>query len=235
MLKRTRLAAAFLVAALMMNIAAPTVSALQETEADSQPQSVAVSEATSAPEAAPVSDTSSSSVPASSEAPASSDDASPSEGSSSSEQLSSSALSDASSVENSSSIDMLTADKNQITDATYTNPNSRYYYNLETGFNSNALQFEIAAGVATVDTPQKLMLWSILHYADTSLRSYFNSQTGITSYKITGGSLDMTGFSYYPVNSSDTNINNAKITFDNATIETAEANNCDVQAVRRKR
>lgn len=62
------------------------------------------------------------------------------------------------------------------------NSNTRYYYNLD------AYREAPAAGA------QQLLIWSVKQYAHDTLKDYFNfSGTSIS------GSLDMEGYSYYPV------------------------------------
>lgn len=101
----------------------------------------------------------------------------------------------------------------------WVNPNARYYYNLENIFGNEALTD------GTVNSPAKLMLWSIRHYAAANLLTYFPAGATNNLYTITND-INMSNYSYYPVDiSGDTNINNATITFDNKTIETAETNN----------
>ena len=62
------------------------------------------------------------------------------------------------------------------------NPNTRYYYNLDV-YRTNP-----SAGA------QQLLIWSVRQYAHDTIKDYFNF-TGSTI----SGSMDMTGYSYYPV------------------------------------
>lgn len=95
---------------------------------------------------------------------------------------------------------------------------TRYYYNLPTILaNQN-----ISDG--GVNMTEELMLWSILHYAAPAIQKYFGVQATAGVYTISDN-IDLTGYSYYPVCSSDTNINGATITFDNLSIETQEKEN----------
>lgn len=93
-----------------------------------------------------------------------------------------------------------------------TNPNSRYYYNLDT------INIPIPAG--EVDTPSELLIWSVRKYCAGNILSYLPE---ITSDMITG-TLDMDGYSYYPVNvaNTDVSVKNAFITFYNEKIEVLE-------------
>ncbi|MBQ8967670.1 hypothetical protein [Ruminococcus sp.] len=98
------------------------------------------------------------------------------------------------------------------------NPNSRYYYNLYT-IRRNAEKSDA----------EKLMLWSVYQYANNTIRSLIfkdANDTAIAANTYTlGGDLDMTGYSYYPINYSDnlTFSNISKLKFCNAEIEAAEA------------
>lgn len=100
------------------------------------------------------------------------------------------------------------------------NGNTRYYYNLN----------KVAGDVANqpnnaVDTPKELLLWSVRHYADSALQAEFNK--GDAACETITGSLNMKGYSYYPVDIANcsVNINNATITFWNKQIETLESSN----------
>lgn len=98
------------------------------------------------------------------------------------------------------------------------NGNTRYYYNLD----------KVAGDVArqsdnVVDTPKELLLWSVRHYADSSLQAEFKK--GDAACETISGTLNMNGYSYYPVDIANclVNINNATITFWNKQIETLES------------
>ena len=98
------------------------------------------------------------------------------------------------------------------------NGNTRYYYNLN----------QVAGDVAkqsnnTVDTPEELLLWSVRHYADGALQTEFNKGDAVCE-TITS-TLDMKGYSYYPVDIANcsVSINGATITFWNKQIETLES------------
>lgn len=96
-----------------------------------------------------------------------------------------------------------------------TNPNSRYYYNLDKM--GNTLPED------DVDTPEELLIWSVRKYCAENICQYLPS---ITSNTITG-KLDMDGYSYYPVNvaNEDVTVQNAIITFHNQEIEGKEIGN----------
>lgn len=79
----------------------------------------------------------------------------------------------------------------QTAKGAWANPNSRYYYNLDTVTSSTALE-SINANV----DKNKLMSWGLNQYACTNLTQYFADPFGIT---ITDGTYDMTGYSWYPV------------------------------------
>ena len=118
--------------------------------------------------------------------------------------------------------------KNQLSGKyTWINPQTRYYYNLDTFRNSVT---------GDIDTPEEMVVLSAWAHCDYSLRTYFTPK----SSKITGTDLDLTGYSYYPIpfmlyladkdgNVTNTvitaSIENATITFDVAGLQTAEASN----------
>lgn len=83
----------------------------------------------------------------------------------------------------------------------YDNSKTRYYYNLHVFRNGNA-------GSGDIDSPGKLVLYSAYTHCYERLRQYFYNNPG----NITG-TLDLTGYSYYPAEEVKT-IKNAAITFD---------------------
>lgn len=97
------------------------------------------------------------------------------------------------------------------------NGNTRYYYNL------NKVAGAVSQGDGVINTPEELLLWSVRHYADSALQAEFNR--GDAVYETIAGTLDMKGYSYYPVDIANcsVNINNATITFWNKQIETLES------------
>ena len=101
-----------------------------------------------------------------------------------------------------------------------TNGKSRYYYNLDRAVSSASTNNQI-------DTPYELLLWSVSRYADDNLKSEFAvGDAGVTGPTITGD-LDMTGYSYYPVDvtGESVTVSSATITFCNEMIEAEEAGN----------
>lgn len=100
------------------------------------------------------------------------------------------------------------------------NGNTRYYYNLNKVVGDADKQSN-----NTVDTPGELLLWSVRHYADSALQAEFNK--GDAACETITGSLNMKGYSYYPVDIANcsVNINNATITFWNKQIEMLESSN----------
>lgn len=98
------------------------------------------------------------------------------------------------------------------------NGNTRYYYNLNKVTGDVAKQSNNA-----VDTPEELLLWSVRHYADSSLQAGFNK--GDAAAETITGTLDMKGYSYYPVDIANcsVSISGATITFWNKQIETLES------------
>ena len=83
----------------------------------------------------------------------------------------------------------------------YDNSKTRYYYNLHVFRNGNA-------GSGDIDSPGKLVLYSAHTHCYKGLQEYFYNNPG----NITG-TLDLTGYSYYPAEKIKT-IENATITFD---------------------
>lgn len=98
------------------------------------------------------------------------------------------------------------------------NGNTRYYYNLNKVVDDVDKQPN-----KTVDTPGELLLWSVRHYADGALQAEFNK--GDAACETITDTLNMKGYSYYPVDISNcsVNISDATITFWNKQIETLES------------
>ena len=98
------------------------------------------------------------------------------------------------------------------------NGNTRYYYNLNKVVGDVEKQSN-----DTVNTPEELLLWSVRHYADSSLQAEFNK--GDAACETITGKLDMKGYSYYPVDIANcsVSISDATITFWNKQIETLES------------
>ena len=112
-----------------------------------------------------------------------------------------------------------------------TNEWSRYFYNLDTVAASSKVT---ANGL--IDSPEELLLWCVYKYADSNgipIRNYFNAGDAATSNTIGGSSsdksidIDMTGYSYYPVDvaDADVTVQNANITFCYSKIKTIENGN----------
>lgn len=110
-----------------------------------------------------------------------------------------------------------------------TNPNSRYYYNLDQIVASQNGQ----SVSGWLDTPAKLMVWDVYTYADESLKGYFpvdaGNIKGIGTDAASKATIDLTGYSYYPVDVGAMTIQNADIKFANETIEEKEKSNKSTQ------
>ena len=110
-----------------------------------------------------------------------------------------------------------------------TNPNSRYYYNLDQIVASQKGQ----SVSGWLDTPEKLMIWDVYTYADESLKGYFpvdaGNIKGIGTDAASKATIDLTGYSYYPVDVGAMTIQNADIKFANETIEEKEKSNKSTQ------
>lgn len=85
---------------------------------------------------------------------------------------------------------------------TYTNPYTRYDYNLDS-FNRGE------AADAAIDTPEEMVLWSVYRRCHSDLKNYFKRGSGT---KITGN-IDLTGYAFYPAPYDGTYLENAAITF----------------------
>lgn len=104
------------------------------------------------------------------------------------------------------------------TNKSYDNPNSRYYYNLDS-----------ISGKTSLTDAEYLLLWSVYTYASNSLKNEFSKGK---NFSLAGSqnqrrNFDMKGLSYYPVNISNVWLEKADITFYNNVIEEQEktANN----------
>ena len=84
---------------------------------------------------------------------------------------------------------------------TYTNPYTRYDYNLDS--------FNREGAADAIDTPEKMVLWSVYRRCHSDLKNYFKrgSGTNIT------GDIDLTGYAFYPAPYDGTYLENAAITF----------------------
>ncbi|MGN0114808.1 MAG: beta strand repeat-containing protein, partial [Acutalibacteraceae bacterium] len=103
--------------------------------------------------------------------------------------------------------------KNQ-TGIEISNPNTRYYYNLDV---------IRAKNTDDLSAPEKLMLWSVNNYAYSTIKSNFNNP--FTDNIIVADTYDMNGYSYYPIDiSSATTIESGcKFKFYNIEIEAGES------------
>jgi len=74
----------------------------------------------------------------------------------------------------------------------YKNGNTRYYYNLDSYRKNNP-----TLNLDSVTSPEDMVLWSAAQYAAVNIRGYFRQgkRTDVTI----SGSIDLTGYSYYPV------------------------------------
>lgn len=79
------------------------------------------------------------------------------------------------------------------------NPNSRYYYNLDTvtASSANSSIFTYDATSNPGGNAKKLMSWGLNCYACENLKQYFADPF---SNDITSATYDMTGYSWYPIN-----------------------------------
>lgn len=101
-------------------------------------------------------------------------------------------------------------------DAANNNAQTRYYYNID------AYREDGNADLSSVNSAEKLLLWSLRIYSADNIKNCFGEEK--SSYTITG-SIDLTGYSYYPVTQpgSSTKVVNATIVFDNLTLSNAES------------
>ena len=76
----------------------------------------------------------------------------------------------------------------------YKNGNTRYYYNLDSYRKNN-----LTLNLDSVTSPEDMVLWSAAQYAAVNIRGYFRQgdRTDVTII----GSIDLKGYSYYPVTS----------------------------------
>lgn len=76
----------------------------------------------------------------------------------------------------------------------YKNGNTRYYYNLDSYRKNN-----LTLNLDSVTSPEDMVLWSAAQYAAVNIRGYFRQgdRTDVTI----SGSIDLKGYSYYPVTS----------------------------------
>ena len=74
----------------------------------------------------------------------------------------------------------------------YKNGNTRYYYNLDSYRKNNP-----TLNVDSVTSPENMVLWSVAQYAAVNIRDNFRQ--GDRTDVIITGSIDLKGYSYYPV------------------------------------
>ena len=119
-------------------------------------------------------------------------------------------------------------DQNTITTYTeqlgtnYKNSQTRYYYNLDSYRRNNS-----ELNLDSVSTPENLVLWSVAQYAAPNIRGCF--RIGEITAVIITGTLNLTGYSYYPVTPlGAVNLGgtaNTSITFAYDTMNTTENGN----------
>ena len=106
----------------------------------------------------------------------------------------------------------------------YKNGNTRYYYNLDSYRKNNP-----TLNVDNVKSPEDMVLWSVAQYAAVNIRGYFRQGEG-TDVIITG-SIDLKGYSYYPVtplgavNLGSNQAATTSVTFDYDGMNAKETNN----------
>lgn len=89
------------------------------------------------------------------------------------------------------------------------NSNTRYYYNLDT-IRTNG----------SPSNPEKLMLWALNRYAHSSINTYFTAP--VWGNIIPNAEYNMLGYSWYPVDVSDSVTVNGSFTFYNGEFEGSE-------------
>lgn len=108
----------------------------------------------------------------------------------------------------------------------YKNPYSRYYYNLNKfrgDISSNSWTYADSAIV--LDTPGKVVLWSVSLCVANNIRALFCSAGTGTAVQIQD-KIDLSGYSYYPVTSSaKVSLVNSALTFAYEVIESVESAN----------
>lgn len=92
------------------------------------------------------------------------------------------------------------------TDIKQTNPNTRYYYNLD-----------VMEKSSSKTNTENFMLWSVKQYAANNLQSYF------TGTMPTNATIDLEGYSYYPVSiTNGATVSGNTFVFHNKEIEASE-------------
>ena len=106
----------------------------------------------------------------------------------------------------------------------YKNGNTRYYYNLDSYIKNNP-----TLNVDNVTSPEDMVLWSVAQYAAVNIRGCFRK--GERTDVIITGSIDLKGYSYYPVTPlGAVNLGNnqaamTSVTFDYDGMNAKETNN----------
>ena len=102
--------------------------------------------------------------------------------------------------------------KNQTVQGNYKNGNTRYYYNLDTIDNDNAL--------STLNNEKKLMRWGVRQYACTNIQKFFPDP--FSNNTIPAGTYNMQGYSWYPVTPINAMTVNGTFTFYNEEFDECE-------------
>ena len=119
---------------------------------------------------------------------------------------------------------------NNGTEWSVANPNARYYYDLDD------IREEAEKTNGYVDTPGEAVLWSVWRYCEkvsngkgsivtSNIQKYFKTKDiDDAVFDGNNGNINLTGYSYYPVNvdAADVQIQNCTIVFANKIIESAE-------------
>lgn len=106
----------------------------------------------------------------------------------------------------------------------YKNGNTRYYYNLDSYRKNNP-----TLNVDNVKSPEDMVLWSVAQYAAVNIRGYFRQ--GERTDVIITGSIDLKGYSYYPVtplgavNLGSNQAETTNVIFDHDGMNAKETNN----------
>lgn len=110
----------------------------------------------------------------------------------------------------------------------YDNPWTRYYYNVDSyrspaaGEGITSADIKSTVEVSTIDSGEKLLLWSLSFYAEENIQSCFAASKS-SAYTITG-TIDLTGISYYPIDyPGGTTISRATFIFANKKINDLES------------
>lgn len=103
--------------------------------------------------------------------------------------------------------------QNQVTAFKKYNPNTRYYYNLDSYKNKN-----------TLNAAENLFLYSVKQYAHSSISGNFTATTTATFSDGTGSdTLDLDGYSYYPFDVTGTVNLSGNVSLHNFEIEAKES------------